>query len=463
MDPAAWWESRTTRIAFLGLALTAMTLRVFKATVAPLTYDEAYSYLRFARLPVLGIFTDYHAPNNHLLHTLAMKLVSVVGIEGLLLRLPSLVGSLLFVGALLLILPRLFGVGQALGLYAILVFHPMLVDFGSLARGYSQGLGFTMVAIALLVGRPGETPRGHFLAASVASFLAVASVPVFVNPIAALFIAVAVVAVWKRHWTQLRRALTWLWIPAPLLTVFWYSGILGSAEPSSWKWGHRGFWDAATSLWSRGLALNLPTSVAIALSGVVLLLVTASLVRRRWSEGAILLAVASALIPCFLALEHHVFGILYPFARSLIYVVPLIFVTVAYALSGAWSGPRAAAWSVVSVVACAWFLAQYSPTYTHPWEHNVPVKRALEVLSEDPEPRICYSWVNNVVFEYYRERGLKSVHDCDVRTAEYVLLSEAAPRVPGAIRGLPSKPIFVDGRGNMKLLEVNRVPQRSFR
>ena len=65
--------SRIRRLIVLAAMTLSAGLTTYKAAVAPITYDEAYTYLRFARKHTGEILSDYEYPNNHILHTLAVR------------------------------------------------------------------------------------------------------------------------------------------------------------------------------------------------------------------------------------------------------------------------------------------------------------------------------------------------------------------------------------------------------
>jgi 4-amino-4-deoxy-L-arabinose transferase-like glycosyltransferase len=60
-----------------------------------ITHDEAYSWLGFASLSYEQIFTTYHLPNNHILHSDLMRLSSQVfgGTQEWMLRAPAFVAG----------------------------------------------------------------------------------------------------------------------------------------------------------------------------------------------------------------------------------------------------------------------------------------------------------------------------------------------------------------------------------
>ena len=73
----AWvWANRPGMfhlVAVVIVVILAAAIR-FRYVHAPMDYDEAYSYLNYARRPLYQGLADYNSTNNHLLNTLAMHL-----------------------------------------------------------------------------------------------------------------------------------------------------------------------------------------------------------------------------------------------------------------------------------------------------------------------------------------------------------------------------------------------------
>ncbi len=141
-------------VILLGAAVLAYAF--FRAAVLSLTHDEALTYMLHAYGGFGDIFhyTKIHAANNHLLNTLLIKIITdACGGSELLIRLPALAGFGLY----------LFGVYRLLKLFlpderlpagfAFMVSNPFLLDFFSCARGYSLGLGFSLLAWYFLFRR----------------------------------------------------------------------------------------------------------------------------------------------------------------------------------------------------------------------------------------------------------------------------------------------------------------------
>jgi hypothetical protein len=147
--------SKVLRSAALWiLSAVALSYALIRVWTLSITHDEAITFLAYARRTVervigLDALTSLFA-NNHVLNTLLIKLIlAFAPASEVAVRLPSLAGQLLYVFGCLRILKRYVPVQPALVL-ALLLFHPFLLDFFSLARGYALALGLAVMGLSVL-------------------------------------------------------------------------------------------------------------------------------------------------------------------------------------------------------------------------------------------------------------------------------------------------------------------------
>src|SRR5262249_29992267 len=122
------------RVSILVILASVFGLSVYRAANQSITCDEALTYNWF--LSDTGRLFWFDA-NNHILHTyLAWISTSLFGPKEFTLRLPALLGAVLYLGAVfylsrLLVRPT----GWALLLVLLLVSNPLVLDFLPAARG----------------------------------------------------------------------------------------------------------------------------------------------------------------------------------------------------------------------------------------------------------------------------------------------------------------------------------------
>ncbi len=134
-----------------GISLIIFAYVAMRAATIAITHDEALTYAWHVTggwRDIVLFRTTGLPDNNHVLFTLLCKIsVKLFGVSELTLRLPSILGCLLYLIGLNLSLRRIIpGWRQVLGVLAAGT-NPYVLDFLGLARGYGLGLGFTMIAL----------------------------------------------------------------------------------------------------------------------------------------------------------------------------------------------------------------------------------------------------------------------------------------------------------------------------
>jgi hypothetical protein len=300
-------------------------VNLYRAATQSITHDEAVTYERFVSGPLYRLVSSTDA-NNHILHSLLCRAtVGVCGPSELALRLPSLAGGFLFLTMIASVGRRVWGWSPTTAA-AVLVLgsNPFVMDYLSIARGYSLALGLWVAALdqflaawSAAVGRnhpPAEPPAGrsdlHVRRAAQLLALCVLANLTFVVA------AVALAACWAAWVWRIRRrddsetprqSLAWLWrtlirpgvvvficLAAPLLKLrprhFYFGadnltqslrGFVDASlahHPQTWPWDNRapGFRSCLDVI-----ALGIVPAVA-----VLLLALWAFAAHRFWRRGA---------------------------------------------------------------------------------------------------------------------------------------------------------------------------------
>jgi 4-amino-4-deoxy-L-arabinose transferase-like glycosyltransferase len=175
----------------------------------PLEHDEAFTYYVFGRLPLRYALADYTYPNNHIFHTLLLKLsVGILGNASWAMRLPAF----LFGSAAA---PLLYGFARhstrkrwtALLAGILAALYPYMIDYSVNARGYSLAAAFTILAAWLAWGTMQHKNRLLWLLFSLTLILGLYNLPVMLLPAGGLF--------------------TWLFL----------NGLLGNFSSAYRRWG----------------------------------------------------------------------------------------------------------------------------------------------------------------------------------------------------------------------------------
>lgn len=130
----------------LVIVLLGAILRVVGLNL-PVSYDEAYTYIAFARQDVWGILSDYSLPNNHILNSLLIKLsVSLLGNHPWSMRIPAFMAGVAAIPLVYALGKRLFNRETALTASALVAWLPAIIRYDTAARGYSLVSFFTLLA-----------------------------------------------------------------------------------------------------------------------------------------------------------------------------------------------------------------------------------------------------------------------------------------------------------------------------
>jgi 4-amino-4-deoxy-L-arabinose transferase-like glycosyltransferase len=161
---------RRSQLILLGILLCGAFMRIPMLNL-PVSYDEAYTYIAFARQNWFGILSDYSLPNNHILHSLLVKAgTGLLGNHPWSLRLPAFFAGLAAIPLVYLLGKRLFNPATALAASALVAWLPAIVRYDTVARGYSLISFFTLLAwlLALLALETGRLRYWLGLSASIA-------------------------------------------------------------------------------------------------------------------------------------------------------------------------------------------------------------------------------------------------------------------------------------------------------
>ena len=365
---------RPFAVAAWALLLGVLALNVYRAATQSITHDEALTYLWYVDGPIARAFGPY-MPNNHVLHTLLAWLsVHALGLSELSLRLPSVLGGLLYLCGALRLSRRAFG-GGAIGLlgFGLLALNPLVLDFLSAARGYSLAMGFWIWALLQVLQWTDEAaasgalpPARRLLRASLLVGLSVAGHLTFALPGALLLLVAGALVLIQRNPGAASaagaklRSIAALALPAAVLACAFWLPPLVQAQPTRIDYGLPELRDTSANLVNVSLAHHathwpLDTqgrtfrSLALLLSHVFVPLVLVWLVvqlvpaARRLARARSAAALGAGErfllltgVPLLLALAtfvaaHLLIGALYPQDRWGLYLI-LLFILVAVGL-----------------------------------------------------------------------------------------------------------------------------------
>jgi hypothetical protein len=445
--------------AAVVLLLVIFTLDVYRAVTQSITHDEALTFHYYVPGPLERIFTNFGA-NDHVLHTLMVWCsVRTLGISEWALRLPALLGGLLYLASSMRVCRRAFGGGWVFLLgFGLLALNPLLLDFQSLARGYGLALGLAMYAIANLLGalagretgRPGTGPYGRLFRASAALGLSVAA-NLTLAPLAGGLLLLASAAIIGQARRLPGGAKTSGSVAGGLLLVLLPALVVGGAllwvplqnyKPGGFYVGLPNLLGTGTNLIDHALA-HVPQAwpltegselfvyvrgILLVLAGPVLLLaalVRFAMVVRAWRGKTSLaelggldrfhfLVSGSLLIGmvCLLVL-HHAFGLAYPIDRTGLWLVALVqLVIVGLAADALRGGALQKAVGLFVLVGLWAILVQYGSQIQaeqYPvWKHDAGMRAIFDEIKRandrDPQETVVVEcmWYYEPALNFYR-------------------------------------------------------------
>jgi len=133
----------------IATGVFAMLWTVARACVQSITIDEADTYLAWVR-PEGPTHWTPHA-NNHVLNSMLMRLFTTIfGTSAITMRLPALIGTALYLGAVYCLV-RLITGRRTLqwALFACLTLNPFVMDYLVAARGYSMASSFLLWMVVI--------------------------------------------------------------------------------------------------------------------------------------------------------------------------------------------------------------------------------------------------------------------------------------------------------------------------
>lgn len=195
----------------------------------PVTYDEAFTYTYYASRPLHIILVDHSYPNNHILHTLLVKLTtSVLGVGKVSLRLPAFIAGVLVMPLWYVFVRRMFNRHIGLLALAFVVASARLIEYSALGRGYS--ITWLFLIGELVLGRDLVKENSPFTAMLVGVLCALGmwTVPTMIYGAAMVYIWMFL-SIWTRYKDSLKARLlnlAWSAVVFVVLTGLFYAPVL---------------------------------------------------------------------------------------------------------------------------------------------------------------------------------------------------------------------------------------------
>ena len=169
-------------ITLWGAAMRLVYLQV------PMSHDESYTVTVFSPSLWYAI-TNYHAPNNHILHTILVHFSTVAfGLQPWAVRLPALLAGILIIPATYILGKAIYDRYTGLLAAALVSWWPVQINYSTSARGYSLIALFALITLWLGTVVRREKNLMAWLLIVFFSALGFYTVPVMLFPFGVLFV-----------------------------------------------------------------------------------------------------------------------------------------------------------------------------------------------------------------------------------------------------------------------------------
>ena len=380
----------------------------------PMDYDEAYTFLNFVYQGFSDLFY-YPLPNNHVLHTLLVRLTAKIwGTGPVAIRLPAFIAGmtsivLVYFCCRVLFKPRSSGILAAFGLAAF----PYMMLYSTNARGYTLLVSFTLGMV--LLGKRLITKYSLFNCFLIAltAALGMLTIPTMLFPITGILMWMACELKFVKRYA-FSEILRQFMIPCALmtlaLTLLFYTPVIirnrgitslvsnRFVQPLPLEEFFSQVWPHAIEV-AGDLSKGIPSpailvSLALLLYGVVM-------ATRQHSLSSLLLLPMLILGSLLVLLAQHSI----PFARTWIYFIPIFLIYVdmgfAYLLDNISQKYRSLSHILVSVLLCLFSVSYVVKNYQVFINSEVPFIARYLKSQVQPSDIVYISWRIEPQLSYY--------------------------------------------------------------
>jgi hypothetical protein len=452
-------KTSTISLTIAGFLLFAYTAT--RAGCLSITFDEAFMYLEFIRKgAIFPTQFNIMSANNHLLNTwLSILFVQWFGAHDLVVRLPALLGHLLFLWYSAKLVGSLQNSRLTPAAFLILNTNPYLLDYFSLARGYGLSFGLMMASIYYLYIFQTKERAGRSAALSIAFAISSALANLVQVNYCLLLYALIVLQMFR----QAQRTGRWLdtvkvsGIPTVLMAVFLpvvipYLIHLKNAGALFFG-GESGFWidtvnatinscfyDIWHNAWfRRGVKAGMLLTMVCAIASV-----GAMYTKRRIDPNLLFpasLLALTGLIALSTVLQHYLFGTLFLTNRTAMFFCILFTVLFVFFIAGITNRSAVLILYAVAALSLAHLACAFNLSYVVDWKFDSDGKEIvadlIQIRATNPaknDIRLGTFFCLSPSIEYYaltnKVNWLKSeitlVQEIAASNSDYFYISHAA-------------------------------------
>jgi hypothetical protein len=213
-----------------AITILGMVMRIWKIN-DPIAYDEAYTFIYFATREFRHILADYSAPNNHILHTILVRIsYELFGDRPWIVRLPALLAGTLCIPAAYLAARRILSGHQSLAAAALVALTPWFISYSANGRGYTLLILFALFLANLGALLIHQQSRAALAAYAITAALGFYTIPIFLYPMAGISLWVLATYLTAGEPWRDRSSKAWTFLAActlaGLMTLLLYSPVI---------------------------------------------------------------------------------------------------------------------------------------------------------------------------------------------------------------------------------------------
>jgi hypothetical protein len=412
------------------LILLAFSMTLWRAANLSIVHDEALTVNVFVPRSyayILGLTGEIngHYPNNHPINTALIKLsTSILGTSEITVRMPALLGHLIYMVAAYYLVTFLFTKQwKRIIALSFLIFHPFLIDFFSVARGYGLSLGFLMTGITLMVKCVDKPSHKNFKFSELGLFfsaLAATNNLTFIYVYLALLICHFFIILRTFHRIRLPlfiRGFVFSLIPILLVYSrnFWAVYTQGQYNVG----GKGGLWIDTLPSIVRATLYRFDPSMSYQIIRIVFLIVTAVgfwvIIKKARKPVPIFLSMVFLLTTFGVYIATKIFHMESITERYAIYFIPLISLFLLSFWQSLESIPKIRFFRIILVGAIVFLIGYYISSiqfkYYYTWHYDKNSKEAFAALIENYKNSgktnkitVGVSWILEPSFNFYRTK-----------------------------------------------------------
>ncbi|MDH5661480.1 MAG: glycosyltransferase family 39 protein [Elusimicrobiota bacterium] len=189
-------EDKIHLYTFFIVLLLAIVVRVF-FLFQPMRYDEAFTFTNYVSRPLYIGLTSY-MPNNHIFHTLLVRLAYLVfGNQPWIIRLPALFAGILLVPASYMVIRIFYDKYAALLTAGIVASSSALIEYSVNARGYTMLCLIFLLILALGTYLKESENSVAWLLFALLSALGFYTIPIMLYPLGIVIVWLFLSAIFK--------------------------------------------------------------------------------------------------------------------------------------------------------------------------------------------------------------------------------------------------------------------------